>query len=202
MATLDLDAVTGLSKQEAEEKLAAEGYNELPESKKRSTLGIVFEVIHEPMFILLVASGLVYFVLGDFSEGAMLLSFVVLIIAITVYQEQKTERALDALRNLASPRALVIRDGEHTRIPGREVVMGDMLIVVEGDRVPADGILLSANNVSVDESRTDRIGADGACEVLTIVVPVFRRVRPYGSSAVRRYWNRRTGEPSNRRTVS
>jgi len=152
MATLDLEAVTGLSKKEAAEKLAAEGYNELPESKKRSVLWIVFEVIHEPMFILLVASGLVYFVLGDFSEGAMLLSFVVLIIAITVYQEQKTERALDALRNLASPRALVIRDGEHTRIPGREVVTGDILIVVEGDRVPADGILLSANNVSVDES--------------------------------------------------
>jgi len=152
MTTLDLDAVTGLSKEEAAEKLATEGYNELPESKQRSVLWIVFEVIHEPMFILLVASGLIYFLLGDFTEGLMLSSFVVLIIAITVYQEQKTERALDALRNLASPRALVIRDGEHTRIPGREVVTGDMLIVVEGDRVPADGILLSANNVSVDES--------------------------------------------------
>ena len=74
------------------------------------------------------------------------------IIGITVYQEQKTERALEALRNLSSPRALVIRDGEQQRIAGREVVTGDMLILVEGDRVPADGVLLSSNNVTVDES--------------------------------------------------
>ena len=104
------------------------------------------------MFILLVASGLIYFILGDVTEGIMLMSFVFVIIGITVYQEQKTERALEALRNLSSPRALVIRDGEQKRIAGREVVTGDMLILVEGDRVPADGVLLSSNNVSVDES--------------------------------------------------
>jgi Ca2+-transporting ATPase len=69
-----------------------------------------------------------------------------------VYQEQKTERALEALRNLSSPRALVIREGEQKRIPGREVVTGDMLVLAEGDRVPADGVVLSSNNVSVDES--------------------------------------------------
>ena len=78
----------------------------------------------------------------------MLMSFVVFIIGITVYQEQKTERALEALRNLSSPRALVIRDGNQKRIPGREVVCGDMLILSEGDRVPADGVLLFSNNIS------------------------------------------------------
>ncbi|MHB8164411.1 MAG: cation-translocating P-type ATPase [Methanoregula sp.] len=152
MPILDIESVTGLTSREAAEKIRTEGYNELPESKKRGIFGIIAEVIHEPMFILLVASGLIYFVLGDITEGIMLMSFVFVIIGITVYQEQKTERALDALRNLASPRALVIRDSEHKRIPGREVVTGDMLILVEGDRVPADGILLSSNNVSVDES--------------------------------------------------
>jgi Ca2+-transporting ATPase len=152
MTLLDIDSVKGLSSREAADKLSVEGYNELPESKKRGIFWIVFEVIHEPMFLLLVASGLLYFILGDFSEGAMLMSFVVVIIGITVYQEQKTERALEALRNLSSPRALVIRDGEQKRIPGREVVTGDMVILAEGDRVPADGILLSSNNVSVDES--------------------------------------------------
>lgn len=152
MPFLDIDSVAGLSSKEAEEKILSEGYNELPSQKKRSIFGIIFEVVHEPMFILLVASGLIYFVLGDISEGMMLLSFVLVIIAITVYQEQKTERALDTLRNLSSPRALVIRDHEQKRIPGREVVTGDTLILSEGDRVPADGILLSANNVSVDES--------------------------------------------------
>ena len=152
MPVLDLDSVKGLSHQEAAEKIRTEGYNELPESKQRGIFGIIVEVIHEPMFILLVASGLIYFVLGDVTEGIMLMSFVVVIIGITVYQEQKTERALEALRNLSSPRALVIRDGEQKRIAGREVVTGDMLILVEGDRVPADGVLLSSNNVSIDES--------------------------------------------------
>jgi Ca2+-transporting ATPase len=87
---LDIDSVKGLSSREAADKLTAEGYNELPESKKRGFFWIVFEVIHEPMFLLLVASGLLYFMLGDFSEGVMLMSFVVVIIGITVYQEDRT----------------------------------------------------------------------------------------------------------------
>ena len=152
MPFLDIESVTGLSRETAAEKLKTEGYNELPGSEKRGIFNIIIEVVHEPMFILLVASGLIYFVLGDMSEGLMLMSFVLVIIGITVYQEQKTERALDALRNLSSPRALVIREGEQVRIPGREVVTGDMVILVEGDRIPADGVLLSSNNVSVDES--------------------------------------------------
>jgi Ca2+-transporting ATPase len=152
MPILDIDSVAGLSNKEAQEKLRNDGYNELPSQQKRSIFWIIFEVIHEPMFLLLVASGLIYFVLGDVSEGMMLMSFVLVIIAITVYQEQKTERALEALRNLSSPRALVIREGKQKRIPGREVVTGDLLVLSEGDRVPADGIVLSSNNVSVDES--------------------------------------------------
>src|SRR5512137_2280682 len=148
----DIDSFTGLTRGTAEEKQKAEGFNELPEAKQRSVLRIILEVVREPMFILLVASGLIYFILGDLTEGIMLMSFVVVIISITVYQEQKTERALEALRNLSSPRALVIRDGEQKRIPGREVVNGDMLILAEGDRVPADGVLLFSNNVQVDES--------------------------------------------------
>jgi Ca2+-transporting ATPase len=152
MPSIDFNSVAGLPGNVATEKLRTEGFNELPSTKKRNILWIIFEVVHEPMFLLLVASGLIYFVLGDIQEGMMLMSFVLVIIGITVYQEQKTERALEALRNLSSPRALVIRDGEQRRIPGREVVTGDMLILSEGDRVPADGILLSSNNISVDES--------------------------------------------------
>jgi len=150
--SLDISGITGLTASFAEEQLKTEGYNELPSGSHRGILRIVLEVIHEPMFLLLVAAGLIYFVLGDLSEGLMLMSFVVLVIGITVYQERKTERALEALRNLASPRALVIRDGVQQRIPGREVVAGDMVILCEGDRVPADGTLMMANNVLVDES--------------------------------------------------
>jgi Ca2+-transporting ATPase len=153
MPTLDISSVSGLTGSEAERKLQQEGYNELPTTSKRGLFRIVVEVIHEPMFLLLVGGGLIYFILGDVTEGLMLMSFVVVIIGITVYQERKTERALEALRNLSSPRALVmIRDGVQQRIPGREVVTGDMVILSEGDRVPADGILLMSNNVSVDES--------------------------------------------------
>ncbi|WAC05812.1 MAG: cation-translocating P-type ATPase [Methanoregula sp.] len=152
MPVLDISSVTGLSDQEAEERLRRGGYNELPSAKKRGFLHIVFEVVHEPMFLLLVAGGLLYFILGDVSEGMMLLSFVIVIIGITVWQERKTERALEALRNLSSPRALVIRNGVQKRVPGRDVVTGDSVILSEGDRVPADGILLISNNVSVDES--------------------------------------------------
>ena len=95
--------------------------------------------------MLLVASGSIYFFLGDVTEGLVLLSFVFVVMGITIFQERKTENALDALKNLSSPRALVIRDGKQVRVPGREVVTDDILILAEGDRVPADALLLSSN---------------------------------------------------------
>ncbi|WP_332448500.1 cation-translocating P-type ATPase [Methanoculleus sp.] len=153
-ATSDVDpgSLSGLSTEQVVSKLREEGYNELPPSDKRGLPEILLGVIREPMFILLVAGGLIYVALGDIREALMLLSFVFVVIGITVYQEQKTERALEALRDLSSPRALVIREGEQKRIPGREVVSRDILVVSEGDRVPADAVLISANNLLVDES--------------------------------------------------
>jgi Ca2+-transporting ATPase len=146
------DSITGLSSAEALQRLKQDGYNELPSSKKRSILRIAFDVVKEPMLLLLVACGTLYFTLGDIKEAMILVSFVFVVIGITLYQERKTERALEALRDLSSPRAMVIRDGRHIRIPGREVVTGDIVIVSEGDRVPADAVLLKTNNVTVDES--------------------------------------------------
>src|SRR5512137_145094 len=142
----------GLTDQEALERLAIDGYNELPRTKKRTFLHILFEVIREPMFLMLIACGVLYLFLGDQEEAVMLMGFVVVIIGITFYQEQKTERALDALRDLSSPRALVIRDGKQQRIAGREVVRDDIILIAEGDRVPADAVLLTGSNVSADES--------------------------------------------------
>jgi Ca2+-transporting ATPase len=152
MPLLDLSRYTGLSAEEAEQRLLQEGPNELPSRETRNIFVIIRDVVREPMFLLLVGAGLIYFVLGDFEEGALLLSFVLVIIGITVYQERKTERALEALRNLSSPRALVIRDGKLVRIAGREVVRGDCLFLSEGDRVAADALLLSSTNLSIDES--------------------------------------------------
>ena len=143
---------TGLSEATAAARLRAEGYNDLPVAKRRALLAIAVEVLREPMFLLLVACGAVYILLGDPHEASMLLGFVVLITGMTLYQEHKTERALEKLKDLASPRALVIRDGQQRRIPGREVVRGDLFLLEEGDRVPADGVVLSATNLAVDES--------------------------------------------------
>ncbi|MGA9098365.1 MAG: cation-translocating P-type ATPase [Methanotrichaceae archaeon] len=148
----DIAAAKGLSQVDAEELLRKEGYNELPSAKPRSIIAIAFDVVREPMFLLLVAGGLLYLVLGDLQEALMLLGFVLVVMGITFYQERKTERALEALRDLSSPRALVIRDGEERRIAGRDVVTGDLIILSEGDRVPADAVLLSSTNLSVDES--------------------------------------------------
>ncbi|MGB9006834.1 MAG: cation-transporting P-type ATPase, partial [Candidatus Aminicenantales bacterium] len=126
--------------------------NELPSAKKRTFLHIFLEVVREPMFLMLIACGVLYLFLGDTEEALMLSGFVFVIIGITFYQEQKTERALEALRDLSSPRALVIRDGRQQRIAGREVVRDDIILIAEGDRVPADAVLLSGNNVNIDES--------------------------------------------------
>jgi P-type Ca2+ transporter type 2C len=142
----------GLSEEEARQKLKSEGFNELPSSKPKNLLSLAWGIIKEPMFLLLVACGSLYLVLGDVQEGIMLLGFVFFVMGIEFYQEKKTEKALDALKDLASPRALVIRDGVEKRIAGREVVTDDLVVLQEGDRVPADGTLVYLVNLKADES--------------------------------------------------
>ena len=108
---VEINGVKGISEQEAAQRLKEEGFNELPSSKQRSFWAISYEVAREPMFLMLVACGTLYFFLGDTEEALMLLGFVFVVIGITLYQERKTERALEALRDLSSPRARVIREG-------------------------------------------------------------------------------------------
>jgi len=152
--TKDFDEsnIQGLKEPEVLERLAQDGYNELPSTRKKGFFHMVLDVIREPMFLLLILCGVLYLLLGDIEEAFMLLGFVFVVMGITLYQEQKTERALDALRDLSSPRALVIRDGHQQRIAGRDVVRDDIALIAEGDRVPADSVVLSATNLSVDES--------------------------------------------------
>ena len=128
----DVNNMIGLSEHEAAQRLKEEGYNELPSTKNRSLSAIAFGVVREPMFLLLVACGTLYLFMGDMEEALMLMGFVFVVIGITLYQERKTERALEALRDLSSPRALVIRDAKQKRIAGREVVRGDILVLKEG----------------------------------------------------------------------
>jgi P-type Ca2+ transporter type 2C len=148
----DLKNINGLSQKEAAQILARDGFNELPSQKGQNIFTIFLRVISEPMLLLLIGSGIIYLFLGEMKDALMLSTFVFVVIGITFYQERKTERTLEALKNLSSPRALVIRDRERKRIAGREVVKGDIIILREGDRVPADAVVLSCENLSVDES--------------------------------------------------
>lgn len=143
---------TGLTAAEAGARLRRFGPNEVPGGKARGLVRVLFEVIREPMFLLLLAAGGVYLVLGELQDALMLLGFVVVVVGITLLQELRTERALAALRELASPRALVIRDGVPVRVAGRDVVPGDLLVLGEGDRVPADAVLVDCSHLQVDES--------------------------------------------------
>lgn len=143
---------TGLSEGEAAERLARDGANELPAAKPRRFIDTVVAVTTEPMFLLLCAASALYFVLGDRLEACALLVSVLAMMAISIHQQRKTERTLDALRDLTSPRALVRRDGELKRIPGHSVVIGDILVLHEGDRVAADALVLDCHDLLADES--------------------------------------------------
>ena len=134
--------MSGLSEAEAQKRLKSEGYNELPHQDRRTPLRIILEVLREPMLALLLGGGFIYLLLGDLKEALILLAFALLSVAITVIQETRTERVLEALRDLTSPRALVIRDNARRRIAGREVARGDLVVLAEGDRVPADAVLV------------------------------------------------------------
>jgi Ca2+-transporting ATPase len=145
-------SILGLREADAQARLKSEGYNELPRPDRRTPLRIILEVVREPMLALLLGGGVVYLALGDLKEALLLLAFATMSVVITVVQETRTERVLEALRDLTSPRALVIREGERKRIAGREVVRGDFIVLAEGDRVPADAVLVENHDLQTDES--------------------------------------------------
>ena len=142
----------GLSEAAAAERLRLEGPNELPAAKPKGIFRISADVLREPMLLLLMATGAVYVVFGSMKEAIALAVSILVIVGITLYQETKTERTLQALRDLSSPRALVIREGQRRRIAGREVVREDVLVLSEGDRVAADASVISAVNLTAEES--------------------------------------------------
>ena len=147
-----LAAPEGLSTLDAAQRLARDGPNELQASQGQGSLRILWTVLTEPMFLLLAACGAIYLLLGDGHEALMLLGFVFVVMGITFVQQRRAERSMAALRELASPRAAVLRDGQLLRIAAREVVCGDLVLLAEGDRVPADVRLTQTSHLTVDES--------------------------------------------------
>jgi len=146
------EPLVGLTAEAAAARLKLDGHNELPVSQPRSVLRLAREVASEPMLLLLVACGTIYMVLGDRQEALMLLGFVFVVMGISFFQQRRSERSLEALRDMSSPRALVERDGKALRIAARELVVGDIALLAEGDRVPADMQLIEASNLAIDES--------------------------------------------------
>lgn len=149
---MDREIDAGLSTLEAAQRLKQYGPNELPNTERRNLGRIVLEILRQPMFALLLGGALVYMLLGEPIDAVVLALFASLSVSISIVQESRSERVLESLRNLASPRALVVRDGKRQRIAGRDLVPGDIIIVSEGDRVPADSFLVAGDDLLADES--------------------------------------------------
>ena len=142
----------GLTQSEVKKLQAQHGFNELTVSDKKTTLKLLARILSEPTFTLLILAGAIYLVIGKIGDALILIGFIFISVGITLFQERKSEKAIDALKALSSPRAIVIRDGVTQRIAGKDIVLGDTLILEEGDRIPADALLLEAHDLLVDES--------------------------------------------------
>lgn len=145
-------SLKGLSHTEAAQRLLQFGPNELPQAKGRGFVEIVLETMREPMFLLLLGAAILYTVLGDLGEGLFLFAGALGAVGLVVFQEARSERALAALRELAQPYVRVIRDDDDQRVEVRSLVPGDIVLIGEGERIPADCLLVGGDVLSVDES--------------------------------------------------
>jgi ATPase, P-type (transporting), HAD superfamily, subfamily IC len=142
----------GLSKDQVLKRQKEYGKNTLAEQKKVPFILKIVKILIEPMFLLLIVSSVIYFILGNPKDGALMLVFVIGIICVDIIQEWKTDKTLNALKDLSAPRATVIRNGEKVTIASEDIVPGDLMWVEEGMKIPADGFVLKANDLRVNES--------------------------------------------------
>ena len=144
--------MTGLTTAEARQKQEQYGRNELTPEKKQHFLIKVLHTIGQPMFLLLLIAAVIYFILGEPRDGAIMLVFVIGIISIDVIQEWKTDKTLSALKDLSAPHVTVIRDGKESLIASADLVPGDLMMIAEGVKIPADGEVVKSSDLCVDES--------------------------------------------------
>lgn len=143
---------SGLTGEEAKRRQQCYGKNELTPQKKQGFFKKMLHIVSEPMFLLLIAAAVIYFLLGEMRDGAIMLVFVVGIITIDIVQEWKTDKTLNALKDLSAPHITVIRDGAHVDIPSVDLVPGDLMLIQEGVKIPADGYVQKCADLRVDES--------------------------------------------------
>lgn len=165
-------AIAGLTREEAAARLLRDGPNILPANRPKSLWSIALHVLIEPMFVMLLIAGGLYLALGDRAEAIFLLSFVLVIMTITLVEERKTQRALEALRDLSAPTATVIRDGVEMVIPSAEVVVGDVLSLREGDRIAADAVMQDGR-LEADESLLTGESAPVSKSVETLAAQLY-----------------------------
>ncbi|MDD4476254.1 MAG: cation-translocating P-type ATPase [Eubacteriales bacterium] len=156
----------GLTTAKAQELQNKYGKNELTPQKKESFIRKAFHIICEPMFLLLIVAAIIYFILGEPRDGAIMLVFVVGIISIDIIQEWKTDKTLNALKDLSAPHVKVIRDRVEKTIASADLVPGDMMMIYEGVKIPADGIVIKCNDICVDESSLTG-EAEGVWKIIT-----------------------------------
>lgn len=144
--------MAGLTSAEVSELQDKYGKNELTPQKKECFIKKVFYIICEPMFLLLIVAAIIYFILGEPGDGAIMLVFVIGIIGIDVIQEWKTDRTLNALRDLSAPHVMVLRNGGEQEISSSDLVPGDIMMIYEGVKIPADGVIVKCSDLCVDES--------------------------------------------------
>lgn len=152
MTTEKLNLATGITTAEARVLQDKYGKNELTPQKRESFIKKAFHVICEPMFLLLIVAAIIYFILGEPRDGAIMLIFVLGIISIDIIQEWKTDKTLNALKDLSAPHIKVIRSGEEQIVASSDLVPGDLMLIYEGIKIPADGIIVKCNDLCVDES--------------------------------------------------
>ena len=142
----------GLTNEEVIKLQQKYGKNQLIKEKKENFLIKILEVLKEPVFLLLIASAVIYFILGEPKDGAVMLIFVVVMIGIDVVQQWKTDKTLKALKQLSAPHIKVIRDGQRSIINSEDLVPNDLMIITEGIKIPADGRIIEYSDLCVDES--------------------------------------------------
>lgn len=142
----------GLTSQEAQRLLNLHGPNEIPDDRPKTWWKSIIRIVGEPLILLMIGCMVIYTLLGDLEDAVVLSFFFLITMTVTIVQEHRTERALAALKQMTMPHVKVIRDGQTKSISGRDVVPGDLLVIKEGDRIMADGVLIMTEHLQVDES--------------------------------------------------
>jgi Ca2+-transporting ATPase len=144
--------LVGLSEEQLQQSRKQYGFNQPAELKKSAWYRLLFDILKEPMLLLLIAVSIIYLLVGDYAEALFMLAAIVVVSGISLYQDSRSKKALEALEKLNQPLSSVIRNGIIAPIPTREIAVGDLCIIEEGNLINADGTIVYSNDFSVNEA--------------------------------------------------